>query len=60
MKKKIAMGEGKDLFYFGFHSKVSSFHSKDTREGKLNVPGEGSSHHEMTLLPPGFSMKMKT
>ena len=54
------MGEGRDLLYFGFHSKVSSFHSKDTREGKLNVPGDGSSHREMTLLPPGFSMKMKT
>ena len=58
-KKKIATGEGRDLFYFGFHSKVSSFHSKDTREGKLNVPGDESSHPEMTPLPPGFSMKMK-
>lgn len=58
--KKIAMGEGKELFYFGFYSKVSSFHSKDTREGKLNYPGDGSSHPEMTPLPARFLMKMKT
>ena len=60
MKRKIAMGEGRDLFYFGFYSKFSSFHSKDTREGKLNFPGDVSSHPEMTPLPPRFLMKMKT
>lgn len=54
------MGEGRDLFYFGFHFKVSSFHSKDTREGKLNFPGDGSSHSEMPPLTPGFSMIIKT